>query len=268
MPSAIAALSGEMNRFESGLVWRAISAKRLKAKRLSAPMRPLSPASSARGRLVMGRGAVMGASRQRAASTPMATASNGPTCALMLPPETVGTTLPYSTPATPPRGHNARRPRRHRLLLQHHHALVSECRAVGGRFPPSLRSSEISRKLAPLLRSWRIRDQALGGSAGTFVRSGGGERAASAAGRANHLRTRDQLAQRRPGGGRHRHGRRDTNDRRDERQGRVLVIRAGWSDHPAVPEYRLQAPHRARGRGSEQGRRDPRARRLQPRGGG
>src|SRR5205814_1240211 len=80
----------------------AISAKRLKAKRLSAPMTPLSPASSARGRLVIGRGAVMGASRQWAASAPMATASNGPTCALMLPPETVGTTLPYSTPATPP----------------------------------------------------------------------------------------------------------------------------------------------------------------------
>src|SRR5205814_1189782 len=60
----------------------------LKAKRVSAPMRPLSPASSARGRLVMGRGAVIGASRQRAPNSPRATASNGPTCALMLPPET------------------------------------------------------------------------------------------------------------------------------------------------------------------------------------
>src|SRR2546421_4883634 len=88
MPSAIAAVSGEMNRFESGLACRAISPNSLKAKRLSAPMRPLSPASSARGRLVMGRGAVIGASRQRAPTTPRATASNGPTYALMLPPET------------------------------------------------------------------------------------------------------------------------------------------------------------------------------------
>src|SRR2546426_7479052 len=39
---------------------------------------------------------------------------------------------------------------------------------------------------SPLLRSWRIRDQALlGGSARTFVRSGGGGRAASSAGCAN-----------------------------------------------------------------------------------
>src|SRR5438132_6758668 len=183
----------------------------------------------------------------------------------MLPPETVSTTYPTL-------------PRRHPREVTMHvaPAAIARCciittRGSGCRrrwFLTSLRSSRIAHKLAPLLRSWRNRDQALlAGSARTLVRSGGGGRAPSAAGSANHLRTRDQLAERRPGGGGHGHGRRDTNDSRDERQGRVLVIRAGWGDHPLVPECRLQAPHGARGRGPEPGRRDPRAGRLQPRGG-
>src|SRR2546430_2320365 len=100
--------------------------------------------------------------------------------------------LPYITPATPPRGHNARRPLRRRPLLRHYNAGRWGAAQPGGRFLASLRSSRIAHKLAPLLRSWRNRDQALlGGSARTLVRSGGGRRAPSAAGRANHLRTRE-----------------------------------------------------------------------------
>jgi len=83
MASAIAALSGEMKRFESGLVSRAISPNRLKANRLSALMSPVSAALSVRGSAVMGRGAVREASWHCATSSPPATASRERTIDLM-----------------------------------------------------------------------------------------------------------------------------------------------------------------------------------------
>src|SRR5207245_6884314 len=144
----------------------------------------------------------------------------------MLPPETVSTTYPTL-------------PRRHPREVTMHvaPAAIARCCIIttrGIRVPPAVVSDLLAKfanraQASPLLRSWRNRDQALlVDSARTIVRSGGGRRAPSAAGRANHLRTRDQLAERRPGGGGHRHGRRDTDDSCDERQGRVLVIRTGW----------------------------------------
>ena len=83
MASAIAALSGEMKRFESGLVWRAISPNRLKANRLSARISPVSAALSVRGSAVMGRGAVREASWHCTTSIAPAIASRERTIDLM-----------------------------------------------------------------------------------------------------------------------------------------------------------------------------------------
>src|SRR5207237_9327530 len=83
MASAIAALSGEIKRFESGLVWRAISPNRLKANRLSALISPVSAALSVLGSAVMERGAVREASWHCTTRITQASASRGRTIDLM-----------------------------------------------------------------------------------------------------------------------------------------------------------------------------------------
>src|SRR5437016_4331931 len=165
----------------------------------------------------------------------------------MLPPETVSTTYPTL-------------PRRHPREVTMHvaPAAIARCCIIttrGIRVPPAVVSDLLAKfanraQASPLLRSWRNRDQALlGGFARTFVRSGGSGRAASMAGCANHLRTGHELTDRRSGGGSLGVGGGNADHGGNERQGRVLTVRAGWGDHVAVPECRLQAPHRGRWRG-------------------
>src|ERR1051325_7794068 len=119
MASAIAALRGEMKRFESGLACRAISPNKLKANRLSAWMSPVSAALRVRGRAVMGRGAVREFSPHWATIAPMEAASRGRTIDRMCNSWETDTQI---TSGTPLRGHNARSRSVGRLVLPDRHA--------------------------------------------------------------------------------------------------------------------------------------------------